>query len=277
MAYASMVLLFLANMSRMAAAVLLPYKLHVSRSAAGVSLKMQELYLLVFSTRCLGWLLHSPIHSLYHMLIVATDIIPTALTVGMLKYRPCLKASYDPSLDCFRVWMHGIFPSFVLAVIVYTWHLTQPYYVSGATHFAWIFSEVLEPLAVVPQLLVSRGSTDAGQLGWTYVILMGIYPPLCVLSWVDTGRHYHFRAHYPFFYAAGIVQTGMYLMFLVTRRVRASPHSPPDETGPVDTMDSTSSARDRLLRDQDSDTDSSPNRERGLDGELRGESSRKAV
>lgn len=45
---------------------------------------------------------------------------------------------------------------------------------------------------------------------------------------------------------------------------------PPDETGDVDIMEPTSSARERLLPDQDTDTEPSRNRERGLDGEVHG-------
>ncbi|CAM9714112.1 unnamed protein product [Ectocarpus sp. 8 AP-2014] len=206
------------------------------------------------------------------------SVIPAALTVGMLKYRPCLKASYDASLDRFRLWMHGIVPSFVLAVIAHTWQgLTQSYYHPDAVHFAWIFSEMLEPLAVVPQLLVSRGGTDAGRPVWTYLILMGVYRPLCVLSWVYRANHDHHFRHHPLLYATGIVQTGMYLMFLVDRRVRVSPNLPPVETGDVDIMEPTSSARQRLLPDEDTDTDSGRNRERGLDSEVHVEISREFV
>ncbi|CAN0428897.1 unnamed protein product [Ectocarpus sp. 12 AP-2014] len=192
-------------------------------------------------------------------------IILTALTIGMLKYRPSLKASYDASLDRFRLWMHGIVPSFVLAVTVQIWEnlLGKRYSLPGVIRFAWNFSQVLEPLAVVPQLLVFRGSTDAGRLGWTYVTLMGAYRALYILNWVHRSYNEYGYRHHPLVYAAGIVQTGMYLMFLVDRRVRASPHLPPDATGDVDIMEPTSSARERLLPDQDT-------RERGLDGEVHG-------
>ncbi|CAN0013928.1 unnamed protein product, partial [Ectocarpus sp. 12 AP-2014] len=199
-------------------------------------------------------------------------IILTALTIGMLKYRPSLKASYDASLDRFRLWMHGIVPSFVLAVIVQIWEnlLGKRYSLPGVIRFAWNFSQVLEPLAVVPQLLVFRGSTDAGRLGWTYVTLMGAYRALYILNWVYRSCNEYGYRHNPLVYAGGIVQTGMYLMFLVDRRVRLSPHLPPDAAGDVDIMEPTSSARERLLPDQDTDTDPGRNRERGLDGEVHG-------
>ncbi|CAN0041987.1 unnamed protein product [Ectocarpus sp. 8 AP-2014] len=215
----------LGDMSHLVAMVLLPYKLHTSRSAAGVSLKMQELYLVVFLMRYLD--LFYVFISWYNSVSKIAYIILTALTIGMLKYRPSLKASYDASLDRFRLWMHGIVPSFVLAVIVQMWqsrHGKSHFLpvLPGVSRFAWNFSEVLEPLAVVPQLLVFRGSTDAGRLGWTYVTLMGAYRALYILNWVHRSYNENGYRHHPLVYAAGVVQTGTYLMFLVDRRVRCA-------------------------------------------------------
>ncbi|CBJ30852.1 conserved unknown protein [Ectocarpus siliculosus] len=184
---------FLGDMSHLAATVLLPYKLHTSRSAAGVSLKMQELYMVVFLTRYSDLLY--VFSSWYNSVMKIAHIFLTGLTIGMLKSRPSLKASYDASLH---------------------------YYLPGVLRFAWNFSEVLEPLAVVPQLLVFRGSTDAGRLGWTYVTLMGAYRALYILNWVYLSYNDYAYRHHPLVYAAGIVQTGMYLMFLVDRRVRCA-------------------------------------------------------
>ncbi|CAN0366691.1 unnamed protein product [Ectocarpus sp. 6 AP-2014] len=259
----------LGDMTHLAATVLLPYKLHTSRSAAGVSLKMQELYLVVFLTRYLD--LFFRFISVYNSVMKVVFIFLTALTIGMFKYRPSLKASYDASLDHFRLWMHGIVPSFILAVIVHIWqYLGEPYSQTSLVSFLWTFSEVLEPLALVPQLLVFRGSTDAGRLAWTYVTLMGAYRAFYILNWVYRSHYEYGYIHNPLVYAAGIIQTGMYLMFLVDRGVRFSAHLPPDETGDVDIMEPTSSARERLLPDQDTDTEPIRNRERGLDGEVHG-------
>ncbi|CAM9557979.1 unnamed protein product, partial [Ectocarpus sp. 4 AP-2014] len=257
----------LGDMSHLTAIVLLPYKLHTSRSAAGLSLKMQELSLMVFLTRYLDLFYVS--FSWYNSVTKIAYIILTALTIGMLKYRPSLKASYDASVDRFRLWVHGIIPSFVLAVIVQIWqNLLGKHYLPGVIGLAWNFSQVLEPLAVVPQLLVSRGSTDTGRLGWTYVTLICAHRALYILNWVYRSYNEHGYRYIPLVYAAGTVQTGIYLMFLVDRRVRCSPHLPPDETGDVDIMEPTSSARERLLPDQDTNTEPGRNRERGLDGEV---------
>lgn len=56
----------------------------------------------------------------------------------------------------------------------------------------------------------------------TYVTLMGAYRALYILNWVYRSHHEYGYQHHPLVYAAGIVQTGMYLMFLVDRRVRCA-------------------------------------------------------
>ncbi|CAM9685417.1 unnamed protein product [Ectocarpus sp. 8 AP-2014] len=99
---------------------------------------------------------------------------------------------------------------------------------------------------------------------------MGAYRALHILNWVYLSYNGYAYRHNPLVYAAGIVQTGMYLMFLVDRRVRFSPHLPPAETGDIDIMEPSSSARERLLPDQDTDTEPSRNREHCLDGEVHG-------
>eukprot|EP00752_Nemacystus_decipiens_P013858 g12304.t1 len=235
---------FIGDMSHLGAKLLLLFKLDASRSAAGVSLKTQKLYLLVFLTRYLDL----PIRfiSLYNSLMKVTYILLTMATIGMMKYRPSLRASYDASLDCGRIWMHGVIPSVVLTLVILQWeenvmrnHRLTPLDV------LWLFSEVLEPLALLPQLLLFRGCTDAGRLAWVYVSLLSSYRGFYGLNWIYRAYTEPYYTHHPTLYVAAVVHVGMYVVFLVDRKCRSPLHAPPEEAGVM--MEPSSAARKPLL------------------------------
>ncbi|CAN0440864.1 unnamed protein product, partial [Scytosiphon promiscuus] len=81
-------------------------------------------------------------------------------------------------------------------------------------NFLWSFSLVLEPVAVIPQLIVFRGCTDAGRLGWVYVSLMGTYRAFYIPNWVDRAPTTRIRIRHPLLYAVDIVQTTLFVVFL---------------------------------------------------------------
>ncbi|CAN0084823.1 unnamed protein product [Scytosiphon promiscuus] len=127
---------FLGDMCHLTAILLLPYKLHTSRSAAGVSLKMQELYLLVFVTRYLDLINFNRFHTLYNSGLKVTYITLKVISIWMMRRRPSLKASYDRSLDWFRPLAHGVIPCLVLTLAITTWDRLQ-----GCTCPSWAHTE----------------------------------------------------------------------------------------------------------------------------------------
>ncbi len=63
---------------------------------------------------------------------------------------------------CLRVASHV--PSLPVFACFVSMLRAQQFAYARPVEFLWLFSEVLEPLALVPQLVVFRGCTDAGRL-----------------------------------------------------------------------------------------------------------------
>ena len=72
------------DLSHVISILILILRLRVSRSALGVSVKTQELFLLVFLTRYLD--LFTTFYSLYNSLMKVAYIMATSYIVCMIKY-----------------------------------------------------------------------------------------------------------------------------------------------------------------------------------------------
>merc|ERR1719231_2000122 len=87
------------DLSHVASIFILLLRLVSTRQATGISLKTQELFLLVFVTRYLD--LFTTFYSLYNSLMKVLYISSTAYIIHMIRVQEPWKSKYDSSQDAF--------------------------------------------------------------------------------------------------------------------------------------------------------------------------------
>lgn len=200
----------LGDMSHLGSILMLLLKLKASKSAAGISLKTQELFLVVFVARYVDLFIR--FISLYNSVMKILYISLTAIIIYTVRETIPIKATYDRSQDSFYHWRFAVAPCAVLGMIVNTWELGFHGFFD-ILNFLWVFSECLEPLAIIPQLIVLQRYREVENLTGHYVFLLGVYRFMYILNWVYRAYHESQYYHRPLLYFAALVQTLLYIDF----------------------------------------------------------------
>ena len=120
------------------------WKLHTSNSVSGISLKTQELYVIVFCARYLD--LFWNFLSAYNWIMKVIFISSSVGIVYIMRYGKPHKDTYDKDDDAFP-YMYLIVPSALLGIAINQDH-TSPF------EMVWAFSIYLEAVAILPQLFM---------------------------------------------------------------------------------------------------------------------------
>lgn len=177
------------DMSHLASFVFLLQRLLEKRSAAGISLKTLELYLLVFVTRYLD-IFHNLFSLLvdYHGIIAYNSVMKiiyiavSAYVVYLLRKVDPWRASYraEAANDSFLHWKMAVLPCVALAIFFNEGNWTHW---RGVIHYvaevAWAFSIYLEAVAIAPQLILLQRHRHVENITSYYVACLGAY------RWVD--------------------------------------------------------------------------------------------
>ena len=140
------------QVSHVVSIVVLALRLNATKSAVGISLKTQELYLIVFVARYAD--LFSHFYSLYNTFMKIAFITSTAAIIYTVRFRAPWKHKYDRSQDTFKHWLFAVLPCGVVASL-YTFQVSHHSFRGLlGLEILWNFSIILEPLAIVPQLFV---------------------------------------------------------------------------------------------------------------------------
>lgn len=169
-----------------------------SRSAKGISLKSQLLYMIVFVTRYLD-LLTFKFDSLYNLVLKLTYLASTAYTIYLILLHTKNITQY---VDDFKV-LYILAPSAILALVFN--------YKFSFTEVLWSFSLWLEALAIFPQLYMLQKEGQGDLLTIHYIFALGVYRALYIPNWI-----YRYVSEGRFDYIsilAGIVQTVVYSDF----------------------------------------------------------------
>lgn len=188
-------------MTHLMSVLVLLLKIHTIKSCAGISLKTQELYALVFVTRYLD--LFSDYISFYNTIMKIIFIASSISIVWYMRSHKIVRRSYDKEQDTFRHYLLVI-PCFILALLVHDKFTFR--------EVLWAFSIYLEAVAILPQLVLLQRSRNIDNLTGQYVFFLGAYRGLYILNWIYryfTERHY-FRL-IP--WVSGLVQTALYADF----------------------------------------------------------------
>ena len=197
---------FAGDMSHVVSILVLLLRLRSSKSAVGISLKTQELFLIVFVTRYLD--LFTTFYSLYNSFMKVAYIASTTYIIWMIRFQEPYKSKYDASQDSFLHIKFAVAPCAGLALFACL--------VKGELSpidILWTFSIFLEALAIVPQLFVLQRYREVENLTGHYVFFLGAYRGLYILNWVYRSYYEQFYRHNWLVYVSGAVQTALYVDF----------------------------------------------------------------
>ena len=178
-----------------------------SRSAVGLSLRTLELYLLVFAMRYqdLAW----NFMSAFNWVIKASFLTLALVVVAACHCVPALRRTQNRKADMrpLTALLLLVLPACVLGYM-FNQDRTSPFEV------AWASSLYLEAVAAVPQLVLMVREASCRSAVSHYIFLLASYRAWYIANWV--WRYIHEPGFWqPQAWAAGIVQTVLYLPFFV--------------------------------------------------------------
>jgi ER lumen protein retaining receptor len=193
----------LGDMAHLASFLVMVLRLQASRSAQGISLKSQELFLLTYVTRYLD--LFTNFVSVYNTVMKLLYLSLSGAIVYFIRMKEPFRSSYDKSLDSFLHWKFAVLPCAILAII-----FNERFEVM---EILWTFSIYLEAVAIIPQLILLQRHGEVENLTSNYVVLLGMYRAFYLINWIyraATESAYHTIW---LMFIAGIVQTALYVDF----------------------------------------------------------------
>jgi len=205
----------LGDLIHLFAIIWLPLKIWKTRSCSVVSGKSQLLYLLVFICRYLDLFTNFVSH--YNTFMKIFFIAVTAGTVfliykqqlrDLIMTRPfsliCqnLRKLCYRQYDSFRIELL-IIPCLVLAIVVNESSQYRSNTMYSIMEIFWAFSEYLEAVTLIPQLvmIIKSGETEAYMA--TYIIATTLYRGLYILNWI-------YRYNYENFYDIIAIVSGCF-------------------------------------------------------------------
>ncbi|KAI8870858.1 ER lumen protein retaining receptor [Ramicandelaber brevisporus] len=190
----------LADMLHLASYLILIYKMRASKSVAGISLKTQALYLLVFVTRYIDLPFRFALNYNTPLKIIFIGAAGYIVYLMLTEYR----STYDAAFDTFRV--EFLILAALLASLVYP---DRYEFIDG---YVWSFSIYLEATAILPQLFQMTRTGEAETITAHYLFCLGSYRALYIINWI---YRYATEPGYsdPVAWIAGVVQTLLYADF----------------------------------------------------------------
>lgn len=188
-------------MTHLASVLVLLLKIHTIKSCAGVSLKTQELYALVFATRYLDIFVN--FYSVYNTFMKLIFLGSSFSIVWYMRHHRIVRRSYDKDQDTFR-HLFLLLPCLLLALVINEKFTFK--------EVMWAFSIYLEAVAILPQLVLLQRTRNIDNLTGQYVVLLGAYRALYILNWI---YRYFTEEQYVHWitWVAGIIQTLLYADF----------------------------------------------------------------
>ena len=189
---------FFGDLSHLASIVILLLAIEKNRSTAGLSMKTQLLYVLIYVTRYLN--LFTKYYSLYNSLLKIFFIGSSIYTVYIMgtKYRKTIQEDIDTFP--FKYLVLGSAISALVFCHKYTFREVM-----------WSFSIWLEAVAILPQLYILQRTGEAENITTHYIFSLGIYRALYIPNWI---YRYFVEGHFDYISVlAGIIQAVIYSDF----------------------------------------------------------------
>ncbi|EEU34267.1 uncharacterized protein NECHADRAFT_105438 [Fusarium vanettenii 77-13-4] len=193
----------LGDLSHALSKCILIFAIHRNRSAEGVSLITQILYALVFCTRYLDIFSEKfPWNLIFKIFYITSSFY----ILGIMQW------IYPRSREKEIAWKIGAIilgGSFVLSPFVMLIFERS----KGFLTWMWVFSQILESVCVLPQLLLLRQTTVPTVIDSFYLLALGSYRALYCINWFL--REFEVTGKKPNTVSVifGIIQTALYIDF----------------------------------------------------------------
>ncbi|KAL0935144.1 ER lumen protein retaining receptor [Colletotrichum truncatum] len=194
---------YLGDISHLLSKCILMLAIHRNRSAEGVSLITQGLYAVVFCTRYLdifseqiAW------NFLFKLFYITTSFY----IIGIMQW------VYPRSREREIAWKVGagafggslLISPFAMLILENFWTFRV---------WLWDFSQILESVCVLPQLLLLRQTTVPTVIDSFYLATLGSYRALYLIGWITRELDINDKAPNPVSVIFGIIQTALYVDF----------------------------------------------------------------
>ncbi|KAH7347036.1 ER lumen protein retaining receptor-domain-containing protein [Pyrenochaeta sp. MPI-SDFR-AT-0127] len=179
----------LGDVSHTSSKLILIWAIHSNSSAEGVSLITQVLYALVFGTRYLDIFTSSATKDGWHTWNFTLKIFYTLSSLYIIFL---MTSVYARTREREKAWKFGMYCLLGSVVVAPFWYLIFKNWVIGHNTFLkmlWVFSEILESVCVIPQLLLLRQTTVPTVIDTFYLVTLGTYRFMYVLNWVVRGAN----------------------------------------------------------------------------------------
>lgn len=202
----------LGDVSHTISKLILIWAIHSNSSAEGISLITQALYTLIFCTRYLDIFVKSPWADLEHKWNFSLKIFYTVSSLYIVFLMTSVYARTREREKAWKLGMYCLLGSIVVAPVCYGIFKEQ---ITGHIiifKMFWVFSEILESVCVVPQLVLLRQTTVPTVLDSFYLVTLGFYRFLYVLNWiVRAAKEEEYRD--PTSWVWGTIQTALIIDF----------------------------------------------------------------
>ncbi|TLS23004.1 uncharacterized protein PpBr36_05639 [Pyricularia pennisetigena] len=193
----------LGDCSHLASKCILMFAIHRNRSSEGVSLITQILYAVVFCTRYLDIFRERYAWNLFFKLFYITSSL---YIVGIMQW------VYPRTREREVAWKLGAavfggslaISPFVMMILESSWSIST---------WLWDFSEILESVCVLPQLLLLRQTTVPTVIDSYYLLTLGSYRALYLVNWILRSADPAGRLPNAVSVIFGIVQVALYVDF----------------------------------------------------------------
>ena len=217
-----------ADLSHTASKCILIWAIHSNKSAEGVSLLTQLLYILVFGTRYLDLLWVPPYWSWYNtsLKIFYTSSSLYIVWLMMRMYARTREREYAWKLAAWSL-AGSLVSAPIVCLILAKWkgrfftevrrssisEICGKSVDTDATieQTLWTFSIILESICVLPQLLLLRQTSVPTVLDSFYLVTLGSYRFLYILNWIYHGAIK--KPVNPIAVIFGVIQTALYIDF----------------------------------------------------------------
>ncbi|KAL9581959.1 MAG: hypothetical protein Q9212_003578 [Teloschistes hypoglaucus] len=174
---------------------------------SGISLITQILYAAVFCSRYLDLFWSDPAHLPWNFALKLFYIGSSVYIIGLMMRVFARTREREKAWKMGSTCLGGSAAAAPLVLLIFKhWH----YY--NFHEVMWAFSEILESVCVLPQLLLLRQTSVPTVIDSFYLVTLGSYRAFYILNWIVRyfGKEHYFE---PIATIFGIIQTAFYVDF----------------------------------------------------------------
>ncbi|KAK0655778.1 ER lumen protein retaining receptor-domain-containing protein [Cercophora newfieldiana] len=195
----------IADLSHISSKCILIFSIHRNRSAEGVSLITQVFYATVFVTRYTDLFSESWAWNYFFKVFY---LLSSFYTIGIMRFVYPRTREKEIAWKMSALILAG---SLLLAPFVMMIFMDKARW--AFTEFLWVFSQILESVCVLPQLLLLRQTTVPTVITSLYIVFLGSYRALYLVGWIFREFGPSDRLPSGVSILFGIIQTALYADF----------------------------------------------------------------